>query len=41
VFGLIRDGAFAQTTDEVQAIGGRAPLTIADFARAHAAAFGG
>jgi uncharacterized protein YbjT (DUF2867 family) len=40
VFALIRQGACAQTTDTVRALTGRAPRTIADFARDHARIFG-
>lgn len=40
VFALIRQGACAQTTGAVQALLGRAPRTIADFAHDHAVAFG-
>jgi uncharacterized protein YbjT (DUF2867 family) len=39
VFQLIREGAFAQTTGDVQAVTGHEPRTIADFARDHAGAF--
>lgn len=41
VFALIREGAYAQPTDTLRALTGRAPRTIADFARDHAGAFGG
>lgn len=41
VFELIRQGAYAHTTDCVHVLTGRSPRTIADFARDYAAAFGG
>ena len=40
LFGLLRDGAGAQTGDGVRRVAGRAPRSFADFAREHAAAFG-
>ena len=39
VFDLIRDGLFAQTTDQVEAITGHVPRSIDDFARSVAPAF--
>jgi hypothetical protein len=39
VFGLIREGAFAETTDTVRALTGRKPRTFGRFARDHAAVF--
>lgn len=41
VFAMIREGRYAQTNDTLRALTGRAPRTIADFAREHAGAFGG
>jgi uncharacterized protein YbjT (DUF2867 family) len=41
LFGMIRRGAFEQTTDTVRALTGRTPRSFAEFARDHAAAFGG
>ena len=38
-FDLIRDGLFAQTTDQVEAITGHVPRSIDDFARSVAPAF--
>jgi uncharacterized protein YbjT (DUF2867 family) len=40
VFALIRAGRYAQPNDTLRALTGRAPRTIADFAREHAGAFG-
>jgi uncharacterized protein YbjT (DUF2867 family) len=40
VFGLIREGAYDRTNESVRALTGRAPRTIADFARDYAEAFG-
>lgn len=40
VFDLIRHGAYAQTNETVRTLLGRAPRTIADFARDYAKAFG-
>jgi uncharacterized protein YbjT (DUF2867 family) len=40
VFGLIREGAYVRTNESVRALTGRAPRTIADFARDYAEAFG-
>jgi uncharacterized protein YbjT (DUF2867 family) len=39
-FELMRQGAYAQTSESVQTLTGRPPRTIADFARDYAAAFG-
>ncbi len=41
VFALIREGRYAQPNDTLRALTGRAPRTIADFAREYAKAFGG
>jgi hypothetical protein len=39
VFGIIREGALAQTTDTVRTLTGREPRTFAVFAREHGGAF--
>lgn len=39
VFGLIRDGGFAQATDTVRRVTGGPGITIARFAQDHATAF--
>lgn len=39
IFGLVRDGSLAPTTDTVRAITGREPHGFADFARDHAPIF--
>jgi uncharacterized protein YbjT (DUF2867 family) len=41
VFELIRQGAYTRTSESVRVLTGRAPRTIADFARDHVKAFGG
>lgn len=40
VFAMIREGRYAQPNDTLRALTGRAPHTIAEFAREHASAFG-
>lgn len=40
LFGLLRQGAAAQTTDAVRALTGREPRSFAEFARDHARLFG-
>lgn len=40
LFGILRDGRWSPT-DDVRALTGRAPRAFAEFAREHAAAFGG
>ncbi|MPY78860.1 MAG: NAD(P)H-binding protein [Actinophytocola sp.] len=41
LFGKLRDGAGASVTDTVRELTGRAPRTFVEWARDHAAAFGG
>ncbi len=41
LFGALRAGAHAVTTDTVRAVTGSEPRGIAEFARDHAGAFGG
>jgi hypothetical protein len=40
LYGMLRDGVAAQTTDCVQTLTGRSPRTFAEFARDHRALFG-
>ena len=40
LFGILRQGAAAQTTDTVRALTGREPRSFAEFARDHARLFG-